>query len=42
MVKEYKKGKKGYKKLAKDFGVHYSIVARVVKMYEKREKKRDM
>ncbi len=37
IYKEYKKGKKGYKKLAKIFGLYYTTIAGIVRREQARE-----
>lgn len=35
---QYKRGKKGYKLLAKDWGLHYITIRNIIKRWEAREK----
>lgn len=35
---EYKRGRKGYKKLSQDWGLHYTTIAKIVWRMEAREK----
>jgi DNA-binding PadR family transcriptional regulator len=35
----WKKGKKGYKKIAEDFGLHYTTIAKIIYRFKKREEK---
>lgn len=34
IYRTWKRGKKGYKKLAQDFGLHYTTIANIIYRYE--------
>jgi len=36
IYKQYKRGKKGYKLLSKDWGLHYTTIAKIIWREEKR------